>query len=337
MTLDDFRARALSDKIVKALIEATEAYVTMDVLVNEHLTIRPALSDILLSLDSYYSLLDIQPDICHICHSLYVPIQTDTITRTIRTIVASIGYAQDRLETIGVLTAGDLLRIDDAVNNTSVELLTACCYSSNQESKIGIVWSILHDLYGPKRQHTLIMETAVACYRFLTLSSDCSLNLQTLIILFSALFRNNLAFQGLQRQWILSTDPQLNLCSIDIEDALTHILEVFKVMWKYTTVFIRRLNDKQNEISQFIIKRLPVQTSEGFHKLLAGNLCLRNQYVSEILHISPKTAIKHLKMFEQENALYSIKTGREIFYFNNMLLDLLKQTTEVYLNGSEKP
>ena len=327
----------MSDRIVAALIETTKAQIKTDVLLNEYPTIRPLLSDTLWTLDTYYSFYDSQPDIFRICHSLYVPGQTSSAAQLINTIAASSEYAQNKAHITCVLAAGDLLKIDEAITTTNVAPLTANYHSCGQELRIEALWPILHDLYGPQRQYPLILETAIACYQFLAFSEDDRISLLSQAILFSTIYRNSLAFQGLHRQWLLSTDPQITLSSMDTEDALVHILYVFQQMWEYKTELIRKLNNKRDEIIQFIEATFSRQIPVEFHQLLAGNMCIRNQDVTEKLRLSAKTAIKYLKMLEQENALYSIKSGREVFYFNNMLLDLLQQATEVYNNGPEKP
>jgi len=337
LKINDFRISPLSDKIVNALIEATQAHMKMDVLINEYPTIKPVLSDALLSLDTHYGFFDIQPDIRKICHSLYVLGQTDTPSKIINIIAASMGYAQDKVQKTGILTAGDLLRIDEAIKTANSKPLAAGYCSIEDERKVETIWPILHDLYGPQRQYPLLLETAIACYRFLTFSVDSRIDLLSQAILFSTVHRNNLSFQGLHRQWILSTDPQISLASIDMEDALIHILYVFQRMWAYTTALVRKVNNKREEISQFIKASIPHQIPTEFYHLLTENICIRNRDVSKKLRISPKTAIKHLKMLELEKALYSVKSGREVFYFNNLLIDLLKESIEVHHNGPEKP
>ena len=302
----------------------------MDVLVNEYSTSKSALFDILLSLDVYYGYYDTNPDICLICHSLYIPEQPNNVSKNVYTINACREYAQNNVRVRDVLTALDLIKIDKSIKTANKELLTDTKYSNNSDRQIEIVWGILHDLYGPKHQYPLLLESAIACYRLLTVSNVYSLNLQTIAILLSTLYQNNLAFHGLYRQWTVSTPPQLNIVSLDVGDALIHILNIFQQMWIYTTKLIRELNSTKEKLLR------SNQVSERFCRILTENFCIRNQDVSEKLLISPKTTIKHLKKFEQEKVIYSRKSGREIFYFNNILLDLLKQITEVSNNGSEK-
>jgi hypothetical protein len=160
--------------------------------------------------------------------------------------------------------------------------------------------------------------------------------MQALAIIFSTVYQNRLVFRGLSKQWSLFTDPRLDIALMDIEDALIHILGVFQEVWKYTAVLIGKLNKESENLSQLMKLNCSQQVSIGFHKMLSQNICIRNKSVSEELCLSPKTTIKYLKQLEEERLLFSIKHGREVFYFNNTVIGLLKQMTEVLHNGADK-
>ena len=293
-----------------------------------------SLYDILFTIDIYYSYSELQPDIAQICQSLYIYDQNNVISRSINITNNCIEYVKNKLKQTYVLTGGDLFKIDRAIKSVSIVPLMPDDYSNDVKCQIESVWSILHNLYGPARQYPLLLETAIAIYCFLILSKECRVSMQTITILLATLYQNRCAFCGLHSQWALSTDPRLGFASMNIEDAITHILYVLKQMWVQTAVLTRGLKRKQEEITQVIIHTESLrQISAGFNELLAENICIRNQDVSEKLCISNKTAIKNLKQLEQAKILYSIRKGREIYYFNRILLDLLSETTEVPDSG----
>ena len=138
-------------------------------------------------------------------------------------------------------------------------------------------------------------------------------------------------------QWTLLTDPMLNLSSVNTGDAIVHILHVFQRMWKYSATLIRWLDSKRKEIEQSIYDDSGKQMPKEIPRLLVENICIRNRDISENMQVSPKTAIKYLKLMERRELLYSLKAGREVFYFSSILLDFLKQTTEELGNGTKKP
>jgi len=322
MTIQDFRATPLPDRIIHALLEATQAYAEMDVLLNEYTENRPVLSHMLFALDMYYSFYDLEPDIDKIYHSLFVSDKTSETGKAVETLKACMEFAKERALRIDVLTAGDLLRIDNAIKSADMELPALEIPLLNVEQHVETMWSILHDFYDPQQQYPLLLETAIACYRLLALPGWCNLSLQTLRILFSTVYQRDVSFSGLLRQWILLTDPRTHISFMNIEDVLVHILDVFRGMWTYTTALIRALNQRNREIVHLVHTNFPQLASASVDILLSESLCIRNHDISGV---SPKTVIKYLKQLEQEKILYSIKSGREIFYFNNLLADVLRQ------------
>jgi predicted site-specific integrase-resolvase len=238
-------------------------------------------------------------------------------------------FAESRIKLTDVLGAGDLLRINDALKYAQKGLLLEGG-ASYSENLIPSVWSILHELYGPKRQYILLLETAIACNRFLSLPDLSSFSMQTLSILFGTVYQDKTIFSGLVRQWTLSTNPRGELSSMDIELALVHILKVFQEMWTHTVTLIRVINQKREEIHRLISERFPAYSHIGMGQFLSARLFVRNQDLSSELQLSAKTAIKYLKALEQQNILHSVKNGREIYYFNNCFLDMIrKQILEV--------
>jgi len=152
----NFRANPLSDRIINALIEATQAFAEMDMLLIEYPKTKLVVTDILLSQDIYYGFSDAQPDLYQIVHSLYIPNQTNDVARTTKVITGCMAYAKSKIQEIDVLTAVDLLRMDEAIKTASLEPLLAEGYPAGLKQQIESIWSILHDLYGPRRQYVLL-------------------------------------------------------------------------------------------------------------------------------------------------------------------------------------
>jgi|GEM_PF-3533925 len=334
--MNGLRTSPLSDKVINALIEATQTYTEMNTILNEYSIIRPILSDMLLLLDMYYIFHGRQPDVYQIVHSLYISVESTDMDETINNINVCIEFAKNNVQKADILTAGDLLKIDESMKIVNIKPLRAK-YSHKSDQQIEVIWSILHDLYGPQRQYTLILETAIAFYRLITLPEESSFNLQTITILFSNLYRNDFAFRGLHRQWILFADPRLNIDSMPVDDAIIHILYIFRQIWTSTTDIIRRLNRKREELSHSLQMGFRRKIPSAFFLMLTEKICIRNQDVIEKLEISKKTATKYLKILEQEKFLYSIKHGREVFYFNNELRNFFQEMIGVSDNGEEKP
>jgi len=154
LSIKDFRSSPLPDRIVFALIEATQAYSIMDTLINEYSTITPVLHDMLLSLDIYYDLYNIQPDITDICIGLHIPTQENTASEYTSTILKCGEYAQSKAQITDVLTAGDILKIDRTIKSMDLKQLTA----DYDAYYVDAIWSILHDLYEPRRQYFIHLE-----------------------------------------------------------------------------------------------------------------------------------------------------------------------------------
>lgn len=132
MSVKDFRSNSLSDKIVYSLIEATQAYSSMDVLLNEYPAIKPVLHDMLLSFDIYYDRYDTHPDIADIYFGLFIPNQMIESGKNATVIRACLECAQNKIKMTDVLTAGDILKIDRAIKNVNIEHLAIDGPSQNQ-------------------------------------------------------------------------------------------------------------------------------------------------------------------------------------------------------------
>ena len=159
--------------------------------------------------------------------------------------------------------------------------------------------------------------------------------LKTLSVLFSTVYQNRIIFQGFLRQLALSTDPRLQLSTMSIEQALTHVLDVFCEMWIYISMLIRDINKINATLTRRISEEFPQHHAAGIGLLLPEYLCIRNQDILGRTQLSTKTAIKYLKQLENGKILYSVKNGREIYYFNNTLVGILEQQISRYTeNGA---
>ncbi|MCL2033834.1 MAG: hypothetical protein FWG94_03775 [Oscillospiraceae bacterium] len=326
MNIHDFRSNPLPNRIIHALLSATQAHSEVNVLMNEYPENNSLLTQMLVALDVFYHLYDDEIDIANVCRALFIPDKTSMISRTIETFTNCATYAKDKTATREILTAGDVLKINSALKAASTEPLLFDTISDDYEQLVKPIWLILNDLYAPQRQYTLLMETAITCYRLLMISETDPIRLQTLTILFSVVYQNEFIFYGLSRQWNLSTDPKIDIASLDIVSALVHILKAFQQMWAYTAILLRVINSKKVELIHLISEDFSQQVSTGIIRVLSESLCIKKRDAEEKLCLSPKTVAKHLTFLEQKSILCSIKNWREVLYFNNVMIDaLIKQ------------
>jgi len=146
LNIQDFRATPLSDNIIHALISATQAYTELDVLMAEYPDIRPLLSDMILALDVYYQHYDAQPDIVDICKVLFIPDETSMVGRSIATLKNCAAFAKRKIAKTEILTAGDILIIDAAINTADGEFPLPDMIPADCEQLIEQIWSSLYDL-----------------------------------------------------------------------------------------------------------------------------------------------------------------------------------------------
>jgi hypothetical protein len=163
MTIQDFRFNSLSDQIINALISASQAFTEADTLLNEYAENKTPIKHMLLAFDVFYCLHSTQPIIDDIYRSLFIPDKTSTIGKTIETYTACADYANEKVKATEVLTAGDLLLINETISTDNIEPFKTKNLPFDLQPYVESVWPILHDLYGPQRQYPLLLETAVAC------------------------------------------------------------------------------------------------------------------------------------------------------------------------------
>jgi hypothetical protein len=325
LTIQDFRQNPLSDRVIDALLAATQAYAQADVLMNEYQEVQPTLSPMLFALDLYYEHYGAQNSIEEILHNLYIPNKKNALSDKIDVFVACMEFAEKKVKITDVLTAGDLLKIDDAIKCSDKSLLSTNAAQTGDKKLIQDIWPMLHSFYSPERQYPLLLEAAIVCYSLLTLPESRSLALRTINILLSCSHQGNSVHNGLLRQWILSTNPRTGMSSLNAEDAIIHITGVFRDMWIYTAKLIRNINQKQAGTFKLIEEHFPHRIPAGIRQYLSEYLCIRNRDVMERSTLSLKTVIKYLRELEERKVVSSVKCGREVYYFSNVLTDLLYQ------------
>ena len=277
MTPHDFRCQPLSNRIVTALLEATEAYTTMNVLLKEYPTYAPLLTEILDILDIYHHIQNESLDVGveQVVHEFYIPIPTSPVQQYVDVMQACTEYALKRIEFAEVLTAGDVLKINKAISDKDTRCLSVHDVPPKLTSYIETIWKVLHELYNPKRQSPFLLETAFACYQLMVIFGNAWFRIETLVLLFSSLYQNNLAFSGMVRQWILTTDPKLSLSDLDMEDAIIHILTIFKNMWEHTINIIRAIISARVAVRETIQAQCPQLSSDDLIRLLGRRICIR--------------------------------------------------------------
>ena len=261
MTIEGFRLNPLPDCIIHVLLSATQAYAESYTLVNVYPEYRPLLCSMTLALDVYYQNYNKAPNKVDICHALFISDKMSIVGSDIEIFKSCAAYAKNKAAETEVLTAGDVLKIDESVGTVCEEPLTLDKVSAYCEHLIEPIWSILHDLYAPERHYPLLLEAAIACYRLLTVLKEDIPALKTLMILLSTVYRNEFAFCGLIRQWSLFTNPRANVSSMNIVRAIAHVLEVFQGMWTFTATLVRDINRKKVEISNYISGDFPPPVS----------------------------------------------------------------------------
>ena len=136
----------MSNKIIHALLNATQSYAEANVLLSEYPENKPALDYMRLALDICYEVYDSNPDIVDICHSLYINNSTTAIGKKVEMFTACADYTNSKVQETKVLTAVDPLKMDNAIKSISTEFLLLDRVSFDSERLIEPIWSILNDL-----------------------------------------------------------------------------------------------------------------------------------------------------------------------------------------------
>jgi hypothetical protein len=320
LTAEEIRSAPASDDLINSLVAASEARVKTNTLMSAYPEVLPFLTHALLALDLFSSRGDNHFSVEDICYALYLPAEASILHDEIEVIQACMEFATEK----SILSAEDLLRINDAIQSASTGPLTES-RSPYSVQYIEQLRPILHDFYYPEHQYLQLLDVALACYRLLTLSKPSAFSLRALGILFSTVFENKFSFLGFAGQWSLSAETWENLLHIDIESALIHILEAFRQMWLHIGKLIFAINQKRCEVFHLARERFPEYAATRLGPFLSERLCIRNRDILNGTELTTKTVIKHLRYLEQERILRTVKCGTKVFYFNNAFIDMLNQ------------
>ena len=329
MTISELGQVALPDNIVNKLLQATEAYAELNTLQRIYPDMCTVATNLLTICDVYYRAINIGNNIelNSVIQDSFTSDSRSDINLFMQSYQSCKAYAHEKKAEAGVLTAVDIVRINDALLSLDIGILSKQDVFFDYMPCIEPFWMILHELYNPKPQYHILLEVAIALARFMSFAGDEKLCLSTLNIFLSVVFENNSAFEGLIMQWTLLTNPRKAFSEIDDENKLIHVLTVFEKMWRLQSSLFYRLADIKTVILRKLQADCPTLASPQITQLLANMICLRISDLQSNLNVSSKTAIGYLKMLEQGGILHSIKVGRDRFCFNTiycfMLQDLI--------------
>lgn len=326
MTISELRRATLPDDIVGKLLQATEAYTEMSTLLKIYPDLQNISTKILFLLDAYYwaKSKDENIEINSVIQDCFINNQSSYVSRFMQSYQACKAYAEERKSETGVLTAVDIVKINHTIFDLDDSPLFVNNAVFNYMLCIEPFWLILHELYNPKRQYPLLLEAAIALSRFISFAGEEKLGLTTLAILLSSVFENGSTFGGLVMQWSLLTNPRRPFSDTEDEHKLMHILTVFEKIWRFHSMIVYRLVGVKAELLQKLQTNCPALALPRTAQLLADMTCIRINDLKSEMNISSKTAINHLKLLEQSGILYSLKVGRDRFYFNNVHCDIIQ-------------
>ena len=91
-------------------------------------------------------------------------------------------------------------------------------------------------------------------------------------------------------------------------------------------VLINAINTTMKESKEVIVKALPKLYSKELLELLFKHPYTKINFLVEELGITHKTAANYLKALEEIGILESEKKGREVYFINKRLFELLKNS-----------
>lgn len=105
-----------------------------------------------------------------------------------------------------------------------------------------------------------------------------------------------------------------------------YILEGVEQTAQKSIVLINAINLSMQESKEVIVKSLPKLYSKELLELLFKHPYTKINFLVEELGITRKTAASHLKALEEIGILASEKKGREVYFINKCLFELLKNS-----------
>jgi len=258
---------------------------------------------------------------------LYTDKPTNIISKTIYVLRECMRYAKHRVSETEVLTAVDLLKINSALTDSETKALEEGDIPS--VVLVDDIWNILHDLYNPGKRYPILLETAIAVYRLLTLHPQWKVDLWTLCVLLDAVYPEQIKLSGISLQWLMLVDPEKPLSTYDAESAIVLLLSIFESVWRHNCKMFFVMREKELEILNTIHEFLPKLREDRILSVLTKSICLSNASFREITGVSHGTAVNHLKIAESVEVLYSTMDGRERLYFNKIICDFARELLRV--------
>ena len=261
--------------------------------------------------------------------ALYVNKKTDSISKDIHVLQECILYAKHKISETKVLTAADLIKINEAISTSDTKILEA---ENPQDLPLGLVndiWGILHDLYNPAKQYPLLLEVAIAVYRLSTLQQKWGFDLWVFCVLLETLYTESFEMFGISLQWLILVDPEKSLCDYDIDHAIVLLFSIFENIWRYNSNTYLAVIDEERKICETIQELLPKICTDKVLVAITKNIYLNNTSFRDNTGVSHGTAVNYLKELERIGVLSSIVNGRERLYFNKAICDFALEQWQV--------
>ena len=223
MTISEFRKNPLSDELIGKLLQAAEAHAELKTLLTVHSELTNISKQLLDMVDMHYyaasnGSADLSIEI--VIYDFHINNSQSCASRFAHCKDTCKLFAASRIEESEVLTALDLAKIDLALKSLDDRHLGGEAIHLAHLPCVAPFWSVLHDLYGPKRQYSILLEAAIAFMRFLTYEDKESPCVHALAILLENLPDCDLVFDGLFSQWTLLTDPRWRFAQLHDHEAL---------------------------------------------------------------------------------------------------------------------
>ena len=315
MNFKAFRDSPLSNPIINALVSAVNAQSKWQTLLSLR-TPNDVLTDLLTIEELYYHSFHKGscPDFEKVLRSYYSTQRVSDTSKEYQTLQECTLYAKHRISQNQVLTAADLLKINEVL--TTLNAAQLADENIPYHILINDIWTILLDLYNPCKSCPVLLEIIIAVCRLLTLPPVLKINLWTLYVLLETMYPEIFKNTRLSLQWLLLVNPEEPLADYEPERLVLLLLEVFKNMWEdmYNTHF--DLIDKEKDIQNIICGFSPSLQTDRVLSVLTSNICLSNKSFGEKAKVSHGTSVNYLKELERIGVLYSVMDGRERLYFN---------------------
>ena len=261
--------------------------------------------------------------------TLYVNKKTNSISKDIHVLQECILYAKHKISETKVLTATDLIKINEAISTLDTKILEAENPQDLPPRLVNEIWGVLHDLYNPAKQYPLLLEAVIAVYRLLTLQQEWEFDLWVFFVLLETLYTESFEMFGISSQWLILVDPEKSICDYDIDHAIVLLLSIFENIWRYNSNTYLAVIDEERKIRETIQELSPKMYTDKVLATITNNICLNNTNFRDSTGVSHGTAVNYLKELERIGALSSVVNGRERLYFNKIICDFALEQWQV--------